>query len=516
MSDDSSTNDRFIGDPPEPSVGTGEGGPSPDDKPMALLIELNVRYSDGLDRCRANFFNQVWEHFAEWAGRQLPGPVPSGSVPAGLVQITPTLYQCLLTRQQCRNMLAWDRRRAEGEPARQTIFKVWPDYTLRPQIDRSVITVKVDAAHRCYGARGDGIVWAVIDSGIDATHPHFSALELGRAATSNAPLGRTGGLHRDFRSLVRLTDDPPAPPEEPLADELGHGTHVAGILAGEVPAGRTPHVAGSSEPADGQGYIPRPRIGRMRGMAPACELVSLKVLRRDEDGNWITSSAAVIAALEYLRTTVNADPSVLTVHGVNISLACPWEPKHYAAGRSPLSRAVNRLVDSGVVVVVAAGNFGGDTAVGPSAMSAIGSIAEPAHAEGAIAVGSTHRESPHSFGVTWNSSKGPTLDGRMKPDLVAPGEWITSAATGSVRRRAGLGDVQGPDSLLTYAEQCGTSMAAPHVSGAIAAFLSVRPEFIGQPRKVAQLLAHSATDLGRVPYAQGAGLIDLMRLLASV
>jgi subtilisin family serine protease len=58
-------------------------------------------------------------------------------------------------------------------------------------------------------------------------------------------------------------------------------------------------------------------------------------------------------------------------------------------------------------------------------------------------------------------------------------------------------------------------MAAPHVSGVIAAFLSARPEFIGRPAEVKRLLAENATDLGRERYAQGAGLVDLMRMLAN-
>ena len=150
-------------------------------------------------------------------------------------------------------------------------------------------------------------------------------------------------------------------------------------------------------------------------------------------------------------------------------------------------------------------------------MALLGSVTEPAHAENCIAVGSTHREAPHAFGVSWTSGKGPTLDGRMKPDVVAPGEWITSAATGAVRSRAGLDSLPADDAnrLLTYAEQSGTSMAAPHVSGVIAAFLSARPEFIGRPRNVKQQLADSATDLGRERYAQGAGVVDLMRMLAN-
>ena len=102
---------------------------------------------------------------------------------------------------------------------------------------------------------------------------------------------------------------------------------------------------------------------------------------------------------------------------------------------------------------------------------------------------------------------------------MAPGEWIASAATGQVRAAAGLDPPPGATDqkyLLTYAEQSGTSMAAPHVSGVIAAFLSARPEFIGRPDQVKSMLTHSATDLGRERYAQGAGLVDLMRMLANV
>jgi hypothetical protein len=59
-------------------------------------------------------------------------------------------------------------------------------------------------------------------------------------------------------------------------------------------------------------------------------------------------------------------------------------------------------------------------------------------------------------------------------------------------------------------------MAAPHVSGAIAAFLSIRREFIGEPEKVKQVFCSTATDLGRDRYFQGSGLVDLMRAIQSV
>jgi subtilisin family serine protease len=295
---------------------------------------------------------------------------------------------------------------------------------------------------------------------------------------------------------------------------------VAGIIAGGTPEGMTPRVAQSTDPADG-GYVQRAHVNRLSGMAPECELVSIKVMRQNRQGTWVTSSSAVIRALTYLRTEVNVDPGLLRVHGVNMSLGSPWRPDQYAAGQSPLCQAVNQLVASGVVVVVSAGNFGARTTATDSlnTSAVMGSITEPAHAEDCIAVGSTHRDAPHTFGVTWTSSKGPTLDGRMKPDVVAPGEWIASAASGAIRATAGLDPADGsllPADWLTYAELSGTSMAAPHVCGVIAAFLSARPEFIGRPRQVKRLLTDSATDLGREPYAQGAGLVDLMRMLANV
>jgi serine protease AprX len=121
---------------------------------------------------------------------------------------------------------------------------------------------------------------------------------------------------------------------------------------------------------------------------------------------------------------------------------------------------------------------------------------------------------PHRYGVSYFSSKGPTGDGRAKPDLVAPGERILSCAAGSFRDAVqAKPDV--PDTV-DYLEYSGTSMAAPHVSGAIAAFLSIRQEFIGQPEEVKRIFTSTATDLGRVRDFQGFGLVDVMRAIQSV
>jgi subtilisin family serine protease len=502
--------------PPERSEKTshleelGKSGPDPDAR-VAMLVELNVLFPGGLGAVREAFYG-LWREFTHRNGITENGvseSIVQPPVPAGLSLIAPKLYQCVLTRRQLRDLVNEDQR--TGPP--NTIFRVWPDYTLEPQIDRSAPTVKADAAWRSYAARGHGIVWAVIDSGIDATHPHFAGLDLDSQDVNS----RTTGLHRDFSDLVRpeipMRDgEYPGPDGEPLRDKSGHGTHVAGIIAGSAP--EKPMVSVSKEPGDA-GFVARERVGALSGMAPDCQLVSLKVMRQSETGTWITSTAAVIRALTYLRTEVNVDPAVLRVHGVNLSLGCEWHPEQYAAGQSPLCQAVNQLVSSGVVAVVSAGNFGARTTTGDAANTSavLGSITEPAHAEECVAVGSTHRDAPHAFGVTWTSGKGPTLDGRMKPDVVAPGEWISSAATGKVATSAGF---DGQEGAPTYAEQSGTSMAAPHVSGVVAAFLSARPEFIGRPRQVKQLLMDSATDLGRERYAQGAGLVDLMRMLSNV
>jgi hypothetical protein len=98
----------------------------------------------------------------------------------------------------------------------------------------------------------------------------------------------------------------------------------------------------------------------------------------------------------------------------------------------------------------------------------------------------------------------------MKPDILAPGERIISCAAGAEQQK-----YTGTPPVL-YCEQTGTSMAAPHVSGAIAAFLSVRREFIGQPEKVKAIFLDNATDLRRERSFQGAGMVDLMKVLQAV
>jgi serine protease AprX len=140
------------------------------------------------------------------------------------------------------------------------------------------------------------------------------------------------------------------------------------------------------------------------------------------------------------------------------------------------------------------------------------SLNDPGNARLAITVGSTHREKPHLYGVSYFSSKGPTEDGRMKPDVIAPGEKIISCAAGkNVSNVTPTTAV--PLGSFGYVEDTGTSMAAPHVSGIIAGFLSIRREYIGEAESVRDLTMKSARDLQRERPLQGAGLVDLMNML---
>lgn len=324
------------------------------------------------------------------------------------------------------------------------IGHVWLDKKINTCVEESQKTINAKAARQLFEANGKGIHWAVLDTGIDMGHKWF--------AKTCDPQRR-----RDFTGTG-------------VAFDGTHGTHVAGILA---------------------------RI------APEVVLYDFKVLGKNGG-----SSSMIIRAMHEVRR-INFEARKTIIHGVNMSLGGPVPIPSYGCGWSPECQEANRLVNAGVVVCAAAGNDGHKTLATINNSKKLEyfstyvdlGIPDPGNAEEVITVGSTHKLYPHSYGPSFFSSKGPTGDGRRKPDCLAPGEKILSA---KAKTKGALLELDG------------TSMATPHVSGAIAVFLSAKPEFKGKAREVKRILLESCTDLRRDPYFQGAGLVDLLRMLQSV
>lgn len=459
---------------------------------LGVVVELRSAYPDGVAGAERRVRKLVAEVTAEQAQVRMAGTYLTTELTAAQIGA--------LVRLDTGAHEPGDAQSTEADapaPARRAaIHRLWPNFETGALIHRTIVTTKCQAVHRAFDGLGQDVVWAVLDSGIDAQHAHFSRhrnLELPERLA--------------HRSFVAGSSD-----EEAIRDGAGHGTHVAGIIAGAqvVGADGDPFVAATwYQDEGGDTQVSRLSMREISGMAPRCKLLSCKVLRDDRTGDL----AAMLAALEYIQE-LNNDGRDLQVHGVNLSVGYPFDPSWFAAGLTPVCREVDRLVRSGVVVVVAAGNTGYGYAIGPDGnrvrMGFDLTINDPGNAERAITVGATSAR-PHSTGVSYFSSKGPTGDGRMKPDLVAPGERVVSAGAGSALER-----VQKTVPEATYIEDSGTSMAAPHVSGVAAALLSVHREFVGRPEEVKAILTASATDLGRAPEFQGHGLVDAMRAIQSV
>jgi serine protease AprX len=514
-----------------------------------VMIELNLRHAQGL-RMAEQRFRELWNNV--FPQRQFPANQPlessadlkqaekvSGNVPsstkspaeptavealASPERISNSYFRCCMSVDDAQKLAAADQFDGKNrrDVSERAIYRIWPDFRLRRLMDRSIATVKADAARRSYDAAGEGITWAVIDSGIDRNHPHFS--------TWGTLLGDAEGLHRDFTqpdiddsitgqaridAVQKLIDSA-------LVDTIGHGTHVAGIIGGSLLKAGTPRedvevfVVQRADTSTNQvAGIELRKVdpALLAGVAPKVKLVSLKVLSDSVD-----SSSNVLRALQYIREKVNGEGKLMRIQGVNLSLGYEFDAKWFACGQSPICVEVDRLVRSGVVVVVAAGNTGYGDLSSREGITSTGlalTINDPGNAESAITVGATHRDSPHMYVVSYFSSKGPTGDGRLKPDLVAPGERITSCAAGKHLEEMHelLVAVPAGKAPAAYIDDSGTSMAAPHVAGVIAAFLSIRREFIGRPEEVKRIFLQSATSLGRQNYFEGRGLVDLMRAI---
>lgn len=411
-----------------------------------------------------------------------------------------------------------DRKTAKDRPKKKDnglIFQVSLNRPASAALDRSVPAVKGDAAQTLFKVNCEAIVWAVLDSGIDGTHDAFMT-PAPKKADRVSRVTRTLDFTRIREIVSNSANDVSQPDRKRIADATGlsmkeiddrlqaiaadadkkrptnwdlveelitlakppppaspHGTHVAGIIGAR-------------------------RIGEHAGgMCPDIQFYDFRVLGRTLKD----TEFAIIAALQYIRY-VNEQHNYITIHGANLSLSIPHNVRNYACGRTPVCNECERLIESGVVVVAAAGNHGFqkfETKDGSFESYAAFSITDPGNGDGVITVGSTHGGWPQTYGVSFFSSRGPTGDGRLKPDLVAPGERVMSTVPGQ-----------------EWASESGTSMAAPHVSGAAAMLLARYEELIGQPRRLKRILCESATDLGRERSFQGHGMLDVLRAFQSI
>lgn len=298
-------------------------------------------------------------------------------------------------------------------------------------MDRVSKLIHLDWAHK-RGIYGRGITAAVLDTGL-SPHPDFVYRR-----------NRIKGFYDVVRGYRECYDD------------SGHGTHVAGILAG---SGVVSH-------------------GRYVGVAPECSLVSVKALNRKGNG----SIADVLSGLAWILE--NKEKYGIRI--LNISVGTTIDKEH--SEESELVKGVNELWDAGVVVVVAAGNNG------PLPQS----IGSPGNSRKVITVGASDDDilvELEGNKIKNYSSRGPTKECIKKPDIVVPGSNIISCGY-----RGG------------YTVKSGTSMATPVVSGAVALLLSCYPELT--PGEVKMRLKTKAVDLGLPHEKQGWGLLDIRRLLS--
>lgn len=289
-----------------------------------------------------------------------------------------------------------------------------------------------------YGYDGTGIGIAEIDSGIRANHPDLI----------NPYTGYSRVVYS--QSFISGLD---------ANDQYGHGTHVAGLLAGN-------------------GYASN---GWMRGIAQNANLINLRVL----DSTGAGTDSAVIAAIQraiQLKSTYN-------IRVINLSVGRGISESYTL---DPLCQAVEQAWKSGIVVVVAAGNFGRDNSMNTNGY---GTITAPGNDPYVITVGaySTHGTDQTSDDImTSYSSKGPSLlDRVVKPDLVAPGNTIVSLdANGGTldtnypANRVPPSEYGSYSNTSIYFRLSGTSMAAPLVSGTVALMLQRIPSLTPDQVKI--------------------------------
>ena len=333
------------------------------------------------------------------------------------------------------------------------VERVWLDRKVYAKLDVSAPLVGALEAWNL-GYNGSGVKIAILDTGIDPTHPDFTF-----------PNGTSKVLLE--KSFVDYYGD--GLPDEDPYDYHGHGTHVASIAAG------TGLASG----------------GRFTGIAPGAWLLNGKVLNRYGVGfmSWI------ISGIEWAVES-GADVISMSLGG------------GFTDGTDPLSMACNWAVSQGVMVVAAAGNEG---------WWGYFTVTAPGTASEVITVGASDKGDE----IAGFSSRGPTIDLRIKPEIVAPGVdiWAALAKDSLIEEWANTGWIPGIDTdgdgRYDYVALSGTSMATPHVSGAVAVLLQRFPSL--KPSDVKNLLISTAELLpGYNIYEQGAGRLSVSRAINPV
>ncbi|HLH29951.1 MAG TPA: S8 family peptidase, partial [Terriglobia bacterium] len=351
---------------------------------------------------------------------------------AHVVEVPAKVADMLTSRPNVKNI-------SIDEPAKATVATTEP----------SIVT-GADIATQTYGVTGNGIGVAIIDSGI-ATHPDLPNVV---NAVDFVDSTRTGGY-----------------------DPFGHGTHVAGTLAGNGAASGGMHM----------------------GSAPGVGLIDLRVL--DGSGSGYTSD--VIAAIEWAVTNQNAagkNGRSMNIRVINLSLGHePFE----SATTDPLTLACRTAVQNGIVVVAAAGNLGKDA----TGKTVYGGITSPGNEPTVITVGAVTTWGTYTRqddAIATYSSRGPTyIDHYVKPDVVAPGGSIVAAMSPGSYLAVTYPTLQQDGSYLRLS---GTSMATPTVSGAVALMLQANPSL--RPNAVKAALMFTSEKMNASPLAQGAGYIN--------
>lgn len=306
--------------------------------------------------------------------------------------------------------------------------------TLYSQLNVSTAAVKADYSWNVLNITGRGIDVGVIDTGIEYTHPDLGGC-FGNGTNDSCKV---------YDGYDFINDDP-----DPI-DDNGHGTHVSGILAAN---------------------------GTIRGVAPEATLYAYKAC----DSGGMCQPSVIILAMDRAKND--------SVDVLSISLGV-WtgDVIEGSSGYNLMSQEAKILTDAGMVVVVAAGNGG----------PGVSTIFAPADSKDVISVGAVEDNGTASTNddIVWNqSSRGPSLSGRLDPELVAPGYLINSTFMGG-------------EYTYNYA---GTSMAAPFVSGAAALLLESYPSLTNTQIKA--MLMQSASSISGKVFAKGSGELDIMNAL---